>query len=159
MANVIKHTVKLKNYLNVFNEFVANAAITPGHLVELLSTGKIRSHATAGGNAYKWFALEDVLQGKGIADAYEAEDQVQVWMTVPGEEVYTILANGQNIVKGDLLESAGDGTLTKHANDAWTSQNTGSVVPLSVVGVALENVDMSGSSGVDPNGRIKIMVV
>lgn len=159
MANEIKRTVKLKNYLNIFNEFVANAAITPGHLVELMSTGKIRSHATAAGNAYKWFALEDVLQGKTISEAYAALDPVLVWMTAPGEEVYAVLANGQNIAKGDLLESAGDGTLTKHTADAWTSANVGTVYGNAIVGVALEAVDMSGSSGADPNGRIKIMIV
>jgi len=159
MANEIKRTVKLKNYLNVFNEFVAASAIVPGSLVELIAAGTVQEHSVAGGNAYKWFALEDVLQGKGIADAYEATDPVMVWMTAPGEEVYAILANGQNIAKGDLLESAGGGELQKHANDAWTSHNTGTVLPLQIVGVALENVDMSGSSGADPNGRIKIMVV
>ena len=66
-------TVKLKNYGNIFNEYEANAAISPGMLVELMSTGKIRAHSTAGGNALRMFALENYLEGKDINDLDEKE--------------------------------------------------------------------------------------
>jgi hypothetical protein len=45
-------TVKIRAYLNVNDEYVANAALTPGHLIELMSTGYVRKHAGAGQNGY-----------------------------------------------------------------------------------------------------------
>ena len=71
------NTIKSKKYLDIINERVANAAITPGMLIEIMSTNKVRAHATAQGNAAKIFALEDELQGKGIDDNYSALDPVQ----------------------------------------------------------------------------------
>lgn len=159
MANVVKRTVKLKKYVDIINEFVAAAAITPGHLVELIAAGTVQKHATAGGNVLPMFALEDELQGKGITDAYAATDPVQVWTAVRGEEVYAILKNGQNVTIGTFLESAGGGELQAHVADTADSNDASTNLGNQIVGVALENVDMSGSDGVDPNGRIKIMVV
>ena len=37
MAN----TVLLRKFVQVRDEAIANAAITPGHLIELMSTGKV----------------------------------------------------------------------------------------------------------------------
>ena len=155
-----KNTVKLKKYLDVINEYVANAAITPGHLIELMSTGKVRVHATAGGDVLPMFALEDELQGKGITDAYAATDPVQCWVAVRGEEVYALLANAEIAVIGSFLVSNGDGTLKVYTADTVSSDEpayTDYANP--IVGVALDAVDMSGSSGVDPSGRIKIRVL
>jgi hypothetical protein len=150
-----KHTIKLKNYVNIFNEYVASAAITPGHLIELLSTGKVQSHSTAGGRAAKLFALEDELQGNGIADAYVADYPVQCWSPVPGDEVNALLKNGEHAYIGSFLESAGDGTLQVHVADSGSVTNVG----LQIVGVAIEEVDMTDSSGADPTGRIAIRIV
>ena len=155
-----KNTVKLKKYLDVINEYVANAAITPGHLIELMSTGKVRVHATAGGDVLPMFALEDELQGKGITDAYAALDPVQCWVAVRGEEVYALLANGEIAVIGSFLVSNGDGTLKVYTADTVSSDEpayTDYANP--IVGQALDAVDMSGSSGVDPSGRIKVRVL
>jgi len=136
-------------------EAVANAAITPGHLIERMSTGKVRVHATAGGTASPMFALEDSIQGNGITTAYEAADRVQVGIFNSGDEVYAHLYNGETAVIGSKLESQGDGTL--RVVDADTS--VGTVGVQSVIGTALEAVDMSGSSGVDPDGRILIEIL
>jgi len=74
----MSHTVKLKKYVDNVYEKVANAAITPGHLLELMSTNKVKVHASlAGVVTSKMFALEDELQGKEIDDAYAADDVVQ----------------------------------------------------------------------------------
>ena len=153
-----KHTIKIKKYADIIEEWIANAAITPGHLVEVINSSgspKVRVHATAGGNAIPMFALEDELQGNGIDTAYATAAPVQVWIAGRGDEVYALLANGQTVVVGDFLESAGDGTLQKHATD---SAGVGTL-SLQIVAIALESVDMSDSSGADPSGRIKVKIV
>lgn len=151
----MSHTVKLKKYEDINVEHVANAAITPGHLIEIMSTGKVRKHATAGGNAApKMFALEDELQGKGIDDAYAADDPVQCWITQPGERVNAILKDGETVVIGDLLESAGDGTLRKYTQDS-----TGIYYHNVIVGKANVALDLSGSSGEEPTNRLSVTIV
>ena len=150
-----KHTIKLKRYVDIVNEYVATAvAITPGYLLELTSAGTVQAHSTAAGNAARYIALEDELQGKAITDDYAVSVPIQVWMAVPGEEAYMLLANGQTAVIGSLLESAGDGTLNVHSADS-----TGIYYPKQIVGQALDAVDMSGSSGEDPDGRIKVRFI
>ena len=150
------NTVKIKKYSDVIEEAVANATITPGMLVELMSTGKVKAHATAEGDATPiMFALEDELQGKGLDDNYIATDPVQVWIPYRGDWVYAILADGENIAIGDKLASAGDGTLKKHVTEAesWEVSEAGvvHVYPNQIVAIAREAVDLSGSSGEETN--------
>jgi len=155
-----KRTIKIKNYVNIMEEKVANAAITPGHLVELMSTDKVRVHATAGGNAFPMFAVEDELQGNEIGDAYAADDQVQVWVPQRGDEVYALIKVGQTIAIGDFLESAGDGTLQKHTADAADSNDSINILSAQIIGIALEAVTVA-SSGLydddDPRCIVKIL--
>jgi hypothetical protein len=152
----IKHTIKLKKYLDVIWEFVANAAIEPGMLVELMSTGKVRKHATKDGHAIPMFALEDELQGKGIHDAYAAGDPVQVWVAQRGEKVYALLEDGQVIAKGDFLVSAGNGHLKKQQGVAASDYNP----TMKICAMALEAMDTSQSSGGDyPQRHLEVMVV
>ena len=153
MATVVRHSVIIKKYSDVIEEFVANAAITPGHLIEVMSTGLVRAHATVSGNVLPMFALEDELQGNGIDDAYSAADQVQCWVPGRGDIVNAILADGQTIVIGDWLESAGDGTLTKYVADS-----TGIYLTNQLVGQAIEAVNLSGSSGTHPTSGLRIQV-
>ena len=159
MATTAKNTVKIKKYLDIVEEFDADAAITPGHLLEITATG-VKVHATAGGNVKgHLFALENELEGQDITDAFAADDKVQVWVAQRGEQVYALLANGETTTIGCLLESAGDGTLKVHVADSGDSDDAVVIYGNQIVGVALEVVDMSGSSGVDPDGRVKIMIV
>jgi len=137
-------------------EFKAGGAITPGHLVEVSSTaGDVVVHSTAGGTAIAMFALEDEGQGKTITQAYADNNEVRCGVFGPGDEVYAILADGENASVGSFLESAGDGTLRVVDADA----SVGDIGVQSVVGIALEAVDMSGSSGADPSGRIQTMIL
>ena len=76
-------------------------------------------------------------------------------MFKPGDEVYGLLANGETAVIGSKLESYGDGTLRVVDADASFDQ----IGVQSIVGIALTAVDMSGSSGVDPSGRIHVMII
>lgn len=153
-----KNTIILKNYLNVREEFVANAAITPGHLIEVMSTGKVRKHASAGQNALIMFALEDELQGKGIDDDYAADAMVQCWIPQRGDIVYALLKDGQNIAIGDFLESAGDGTLQKHVPDVDSAADVETIYGLQIIGQAIEAIDLSGSSGTHPDSGYRIAI-
>ena len=136
-------------------EFVANAAITPGHLCELMSTGKARVHATAGGTAERLFALEDDNLGGEIGTAYTSANVARFGYFRPGDQVFAILYDGETAVIGSKLESQGDGTLRVVDVDSAFSD----IGINSIVGVALEAVDMSGSAGVDPSPRIRIAIV
>lgn len=150
-----KNTIKLKKYADVNKEFAAGGTITPGMLISLGSANTVVAHAVAGGTvAPKMFALENELEGEGIDDNYASGDKVQCWITQPGEEVYAILADGENIVIGDKLESKGDGTLRE-----WTPLNSEAAGhENSLVAIALEAVDTTGSPAATTS-RIKILVV
>jgi hypothetical protein len=136
-------------------EYTANAAITPGHLVEVMSTGKVRVHATGGGTAQTMFALEDENQGKEIGDAYSSDNVCRVGIFRPGDEVFGLLYNGENAAIGNFLESQGDGTLRVVDVDSAFSD----IGIKSVIGIALEAVDMSDSSAADPSPRIRVEVM
>jgi len=132
-------------------------AITPGFLVERTSTaGQCQAHSNAGLNAVRMFALEDELQGKEISDNYAASAIIQVGIFNAGDEVYALLADGQTAAIGSFLESNGDGYLKVHVADS-----AGAVeYPEAIVGQALEALDMSGSSGVDPaSQRLLIEII
>ena len=165
-----KNTIKLKKYLDIINEIEAAAAITPGMVLELTSAGKVKAHSSAGGNAPAYIALEDELQGNSIEDAYANGDKVQVWFGVPGEEALLILADGQNVAIGDLLESNGAGYLQKHVADveSFESNEAGSITvyPKQIICQALEAKNLSDSSGAESsdgvlgyNKRIKVRIV
>ncbi len=146
------NTIKLKKYLNIIEEYEAEAAIIPGELIQLNSSGNVEVHDVAGGNSLHMFALEDELQGNGINDAYADGDQVQVWIPTRGDQVYAILADGEDVAIGDFLESNGSGELQKHTPDSFTFESADSddvltVYSNQIVGVSLEDIDLSGSSG------------
>lgn len=125
-------------------ERVAAETITPGMLVNVDSTDKLIKHATEGGASMKAFAVENDLEGKEITDNYVADDYAQAEILRNGDEVYTFIeANGTAVVIGDLLESAGDGTLQKLTTGVAIAQ-------------ALEAVD--NSAGGTP-ARIKARVL
>jgi len=154
---IVAKTITLKGQ-GFQEEAIANAAITPGHLVKILSTGKMAVHATAGGNAEKAFAIEDELQGRGIDTAYDANTRMQYKVYERGAWVNALLANGQNVAIGDPLESAGDGTLQKHVPDIDSASDTETIYAENIVGYAMQAVNMSGSSAVDPSPRIAVRI-
>jgi hypothetical protein len=151
MANTV---TLLVNGIGTRKEATANAAITPGHLVELMTTGNIRVHATAGANAQKSFALENELEGEEMTVAYAANDLAFYSVFKTGDRVNALLNNGESVAIGAPLESAGNGALQAH------TLGSAAVVeaPNSIVGYALEAVDMSDSSAADPSGRIAIEI-
>lgn len=139
-------------------EFTAAGAITPGHLLQIDSAGKVVVHAVSGGNCYPLIAIENDLTGDDIADAYASGDQVQCAWLYPGAKVNALLADGQNVAKGDLLMSNGAGRVTALVAQVDSAADVETIVTRKIFGVAREAVDMSGSSGADPSGRILVSV-
>jgi len=116
-------------------EAIANAAITPGQFVELLSTGKVQKVAAAGGDVERLLAIEDYLQGNDVADDYDAADKVMYRAFGRGDKVYAILADGENAAIGSNLVMAGAGEVKV----ADTSTET-------IIAKAVEAVDASDSA-------------
>ena len=108
------NTIWLGGPRTEIGDFGAKAAITPGHLVERVNTGGVwqwQKHATAGGACARSVATEQSMNNKGVGDDYAAGDLVEVSEGAGGTNFWMFIASGQNIVFGQKLESAGDGTL------------------------------------------------
>jgi hypothetical protein len=143
MAASTPHTILLKGR-GQHEEAPAGGAITPGHLVKFNSSNALVVHATAAGAATPLFACENEINGKTIADAYATGDYVQAEFMYPGCQVYALVAAAAvAIVAGDLLESAGDGTLRKFGSGV-------------VIAFAKEAVDNSGGGAA---ARIRACIV
>jgi hypothetical protein len=137
-------------------ERLANAAITPGHLIELMSTDKFRVHAIASGTHSSIVALEDENQGREIGTAYTAANMVVARYLRPGDKALMILADGQTAAIGSYLESNGNGEL-KVLSPASAGV---SEYPRSVVGVAETAVDASDSATTSvANRRIQVTIL
>lgn len=151
-----KNTIKVKNHLNVIEEFTATAAaITPGMLLEMDSAGKVKAHSTAVGNVMPMIALEDDLQGKTIDDAYSASAQIQVWIPQRGDIAYMIPVDGTAIAVGDLLVSNGDGRLKKYVVTVDSAADVETIYDRIIVGQALEAVTSSSQTAED---RIQVRI-
>ena len=135
------NTIKLKKYSDVIEEYIAAGIITPGMLLKFNSDGEVL--ATNSTEAMPLFALEDELQGKGIADDYAIADPVQCWVPYRGDQVFAWLS-GASVVAGDFLQSAGDGSLEKYAQTL--SAATLDVLCLDAAGFSL-TADTSGAAG------------
>ena len=145
-------------------EITATAvAIKPGYLLEMASATTGRTHSTAAGNVFPMFAVENELEGKAITADYAVSSKIQVWIPRRGDIVYAYLADGQNASAGNFLESASGGTLQVHVDDpdTWTSASPSgpATIPASIVGVAMEAVDLSGSANLTAIGRIKVRIL
>ena len=141
-----KNTIKVKKYADVVEEIKATeVAITPGMLLERTSAGLVQACTATTGAVFPMFALENELQGKGIDDNYAVSAQIQCWIPGRGDMVYALLEDGEDVEVGEFLESAGNGKL-----EVLTTGQP--------IGVAVENVDDSGSSGTD-TGRIIVQII
>lgn len=153
----MSNTIKLKNYLNVFEEYDAHEAITPGMLIMVNSDDEVAVHDTADGNVLPMFAIEDELQGNGIDDAYAAGDKVQVWIPTRGDQVNALLLDEETVVIGDFLTSGGSGYLKKLDVAASAAVIE---APMIIVAQALEALDLSSSSAATTAAmRIKVRIV
>ncbi len=124
MASNTMNTILLKGDLGRrYEEARADAAITPGHILQTNSDGEVLVHATAAAAWDGSVAIEDALQGidlvntqgNTIDDAYPADGLCRYIYLTTGEIWNAILTTSQTIIKGDGLESAGAGRLRKLA--------------------------------------------
>jgi hypothetical protein len=153
-----RNTIKIKNYSNVFEEYVAAAAIIPGMLIELIAAGTVQAHSSAGGPVLPMFALEDELQGNGVDTAYAADAPVQCWIPGRGDQAYALLDDAEKVVIGDKLESGGNGFLQKWVADVADSQESDNIQQSQIVAIALEAVDLESSSDTWPTAGRRILV-
>jgi len=166
------HAIALKKYGDsIIKEITGSGTIYPGMLLERsYSSGSIvKAHSAEGQNCQPLFAVADALQGNDIDDAYADGELVRCEYFRPGDEVYAILEDGESVSVGDYLESNGAGYLQKHTADvhADSSGMTGDFTAYTnqIVGVALEVLDLSGSSGEESSGplayqkRLKIEII
>lgn len=138
-------------------ELASGQTITPGHLIDLDTSGDVIVHANAGQNHPGFVAVENDLAGDDIDDNYDtAAEKVQYDVAQRGKEYYMILKDGENVDIGDPLESAGDGTLQEHTPQAVDEGGTGTytIYNNAIVGIALEAKAPSGSTA-----RIKVKIV
>ena len=155
MAHVTTRSIIIKDHNPCRKEVQASEIISPGHLLERTATaGDVKKNDAVEGNATVMVALEDELQGKGISDNYADNAKIQAAFFQRGDEFIGRLANGQNAAIGDKLAPAADGEVA-----AYLPDSSGIVVENRAMFVALEAVDMSGSTGADPSGLIKLEVL
>jgi len=108
------NTIFLGGERTQINDRAASETITPGHLVELFNNAgviRFRKHSTAAVATERLVATEMNMLNKGVDDAYAANDLVEVSALQGGATAWMLIASGQNIVAGQKLESAGNGTL------------------------------------------------
>lgn len=123
------------------NEAAAGGVVTPGHLLELTSTGTVVVHSSDGGTAAAIFAVEEDFLGTGKDDDYASGDQVQYEALHGGQQVHGLVINGTlAITAGDYLASNGDGTLRA------ITAGSPALLDEAIVAKAMESVDNSGGS-------------
>lgn len=137
----------------LYKEAPVAEAITPGHLIALNSSGAMIKHnvagpaAAAGANAQGAVkvAVENDIFGDGIDDAWASGDQGLYQPLDTGCEFMALLAPAATAVAyGDLVESAGNGTVRK------------TTITANAIGRAVEAVD--NSAGGSP-ARLRVEVL
>lgn len=134
-----------------YEEAVVAAAFYPGHLVKINSSGQILKHSTEGGFAERAFAIEDALQGNTVDTVSVANNTHPYVLAAPGDEINAFIKAGENIAVGDLLISAGDGTLIENG-----SEGSGTTVR-QILAVAVEANDLTGSGAVATKSAVRIL--
>lgn len=138
--------VVIGNNYALYKEAPVAETITPGHLCDLDSSGKLIKHATAAGKvAPLRVAVENDFFGKGIDDAWAVDDQ-GLWQELDTgcEFMALVAAAAPAIGKGDMVESAGNGTVRKTTTLA------------NAIGKAKEAVDNSGGAAAV---RLRVVVL
>lgn len=101
-------------------DLAGSGVITPGHLVERFnSAGVIRWRvATTDIAGEPAVATDQTMVNKGVDDNYASGDLLEVSILHKGATAWMFIASGQNVNAGDLLGSAGGGTLKTGATVA-----------------------------------------
>lgn len=114
------NTVFLGGDRTQINDLAGSGVITPGHLVERFNAaGVIRWRvATTDIAGEPAVATDQSVINKGVDDNYATGDLLEVSVLHKGAAAWMLIASGQNINAGDLLGSAGGGTLKTGATVA-----------------------------------------
>ena len=111
MASNTLKVVKIRGD-GIRKEAPADSAITPGMLVELLSTGRVQPQSNDAVKVPMAFALENHLIGGDLDKAYAEDDTVQYEVLPPGAEVNALVkASASAIAVGVFVEALDDGTV------------------------------------------------
>lgn len=113
-------TIFLGGERTQIGDLAVSEAVTPGHLVERFNSGGVirwrKATADIAGPAA--LATEQSMLNKGVDDAYATGDLAEVSVLHAGAAGWAYIASGQNVAAGDLLGSAGGGTLKTGATVA-----------------------------------------
>lgn len=114
------NTIFLGGEKTIVNDLTAKEALTPGMLIERNNTaGTIRwQKATTDVAGPPAVALNASMLNKGVDDDYAVADLVEVAILHKGATAWMLIASGQNVSAGNLLGSAGGGTLKTGATVA-----------------------------------------
>lgn len=137
-------------------EALAHETLTPGELVQFDATsGKLKKHATANGNAPKYWVVEEDFVGDDIDATYLVNESTQYIVAHTGDEVYAWCGTSQTIKKGDPLCSDGAGNLVKHTAQAVAESGsaTYTIYVNAIVAYAAEDKTTTGT-----RARIKVEV-
>jgi len=133
-----KNTIKLKIAMNIQNEAMASATVTPGELLEFEAAGTVKPNSVAGGLIEKAVAIEDEMFNGTIDTTYTTTgNPVQYQIVRSGDEVLLKLDASENISIGEKLTSSTAGHVKTAGSDtpiaiALAASNTTSVVNLPV---------------------------
>lgn len=143
-------TIALKDFTDIREEALANEAnIKPGHILEMLSTGKVQLNDRANGRVVARVAVEDSMQGVEVGTAYTSGALVQYGIFRAGDVVKLRLKDGETAVVGSVLIAATGGEVEVADSADGTDF---------IFAEALEAVDMSGSAGADPSPLITAVI-
>jgi hypothetical protein len=146
-------TIVVRGNLNQYHdEFPADAALSPGHVLQKNSDGEVLKTTSAEGKAWnRLIAKENALLGATEDDAYAAADVVPVHVCQPGDIVRAFLTPGVSYAIGDqLILSDTAGQLKKLA-----SVSSG-VTVRKVVGEIRTALNLSASGAVATKGEVFI---
>lgn len=91
----------------------SGSTIKPGMLLQF-DVMDVKPHASAAGIPQPLIVAVEApwREGAGIDDVFDvAGEQVPYHYLLPGEEFYGLIDAGEDIAAGDILESAGNGSL------------------------------------------------
>lgn len=142
-SNTAPKTIQLRGLAPRIGGKAGAAGVLPGHLLSRASGGTFVVHPTAAGMAEVLIADVEEYVGGSIDTAFANSDHIPILQGQKGDQFYMLLKTGNNVVIGDFLESAGDGTLQKSTH-AVTSATTAAAWPLFVALEAVNNA--SGSA-------------
>jgi hypothetical protein len=114
------NTIFLGGERTQIGDLACSETVTPGMLVERFNSGgTIRwRKATADIAGPPAIVTEHAMVNRGVDDNYLASDLLEVSIGSKGASFWALIASGQNIAAGDLLGSAGGGTLKTGATVA-----------------------------------------